>query len=111
MRSFARTSLARRALLLVAAPLVPALLAACDSGSSDDAYDDVSPRPTATTPTPEPIPTSRPTPTPEPTKPPPEGPGALVVPGNVRLLGATSDGFVAYYKGVTPAKSLEVYDT
>lgn len=111
MRSFARSflSCSSRALLVVAVPLVPAFLAACDGGSSDAPYDDVSPRPTVTAP----APTPRPEPTPimpEPTKP-PQGPGELVVAGNVRLLGATSDGFVAYYKGVVPAKSLEVYDT
>lgn len=112
MLSEARSTLRRRAPLLLVVPFVSALAVGCDGGSSDDAFDDVPPRSTATTDRPAPTVWPPATTPPAPSTPPtPQGPGELVVPGNVRLLGATTDGFVAYYKGVTPTKSLEVYDT
>ena len=113
MFSEARSTLRRRAPFALVVPFVSALAVGCDSGSSDDAFDDVPPRSTATTDRPAPTvwPPATTPPAPSTPPPPPQGPGELVVPGNVRLLGATTDGFVAYYKGVTPTKSLEVYDT
>lgn len=100
----------RRSLLSVVVLVVPALLGGCDTGSSDDDSPVLSPRPTASAPPPPRVDPPRPV-EPPPAPPLAQGPGELVVAGNVRVLAATSDGYVAYYKGQTPAKSLEVYDT
>jgi len=106
-QSFA--GLLRRGLLAFAVPLVPAAVVACDGGRSDPDPVYGAPRPTVPAPPREPTePLDDP---PPPPPPPPEGPGELLVPGLVSVLGATSDGFVAYFKGTVPAKSLEVYDT
>jgi hypothetical protein len=99
----------RRSLLSVVVLVVPALVGGCDSGTSDDDSGVLSPRPTASTPPPR-VEPPRPPVSPPPALP-PQGPGELVVAGNVRVLAATTDGYVAYFKGEAPTKSLEVYDT
>lgn len=101
----------RRSLLSVLVLVVPALVGGCDGGTSDDDSGGLSPRPTASTPSPPRVEPPRTPAAPPPAPLPPQGPGELVVAGNVRVLAATSDGYVAYFKGETPAKSLEVYDT
>ena len=88
-----------------------ALVGGCDNGTSDDDSGVVSPRPTASTPRPPRVDPPRPPVDPPPPPPPPQGPGELVVAGDVRVLAATTDGHVVYFKGAIPTKALEVYDT
>ena len=104
--------LRRRSLISVVLLAAPALVGGCDNGTSDEGGV-VYRRPTTSAP---PSPTTRvdspPAPVePFPSPPPAQGPGELIVAGDVRVLAATSDGHVVFFKGVSPTKALEVYDT
>ncbi len=104
--------LLRRSLISSLLLAAPALVGGCDNGTSDDDSGVVSPRPTASTPPPPArVDLPRAPVDPPPAPPPPQGPGELVVAGDVRVLAATTDGHVVYFKGAIPTKALEVYDT
>ncbi len=104
--------LLRRSLMSVVLLAGPALVGGCDNGTGYDVSGVVSPRPTTSAPPPSDVDWPGPPVEPFPAPPPPaQGPGELLVAGDVRVLAATSDGHVVFFKGVIPTKALEVYDT
>lgn len=94
---------------LVALFVSPLIAAGCGDGDGATPPTAVVPRPTETSPPPGRV-NPYPTPTSTSDAAAPSGPGTLLVPGDVRVLAVTDNGYVAYFNGEVPTKSLEVYD-